>query len=162
MRSRCCETGRSSGFTLLELVAVVGLLAMTAGLVAASLGGSSVAARQRRALEGLTTELLVTRIEAMRTGSERELRVVVGDESLRTSTSGRERSWPVKQLVGVASRQEFSARFDPSGRTSERAWNFTRQAEAANTLFVIEFDPVSGAPHLRRASERSPFTEDRP
>lgn len=162
MPSRSCETARRSAFTLLELLVVVGLLAMAAALVAAGVGGSSASARQRGALEGLATELLLARIDAMRSGSDRRLDARLEADELRVSRPGRERTWKAGGLLGLAPREEFSARFDPSGRTSERLWRFSRDAEAANTLFVIEFDPVSGAPDLRRASERSPFTEDRP
>lgn len=162
MPSRSCGTGRAVGFTLIELMVVLGIFAMAAGLVAAGLGSSSARARERRALEGLATELLVARIDAMRTGTARDLTARIADASLSTHRAGRERQWKAGTLVGRAPNQHFAVRFDPCGRTTERRWEFAREGQSANTLFVIEFDPVSGAPNLRRASERSPFTEDRP
>lgn len=161
MRSKCSATA-DRGFTLLELVVVVGLLAMAAGLAAASLGGSGPAARRSAALRGVTTELAVARIEAMRTGRVVEVAVMRRGDAMIAQSSKRERSWPAAGLVATAPRGEWRAEFDSSGRTTQRTWGFSIESEAAGERFVIDFDPVSGAPHLRRSSEPGLFTEDRP
>ncbi|GAB4550666.1 MAG: hypothetical protein Tsb0013_12490 [Phycisphaerales bacterium] len=164
------------GFTLLELLVVLALLAVVAGLTASSLGrGAPV----RRAGETLVTRLLDARVIAMRSGVDATLevretarglssRVVVhfssGDEAVREGDLGS------PGLVVVDETPDFGwggregeaeadgvvrARYAPSGRTAVRRWAVRDggsggESGSGGRMVVIGFDPITGVPGLHR------------
>lgn len=147
-------------FTLLELVIVIALVAMIAGLVLPAVGGWSRAGRAREAMLGLHGLLLTERVEAMRQASVRRVEVTMERQELVARVTDEEpRRWPVGAVTMRDARgreaEKLVAEFSATGRTTARRWVF-EQAEgsrdASGTLWRIEFDPVSGAAEAVRGA----------
>lgn len=146
------------GFTLLELVLVLAILALAAGMIVPAMGGWSRAGKLREAVGGIRTMLLVERVEAMRRGERRRLEVTAGESGLAATSGGELRSSWDAGGIGLrdsAGRvvERLAAEFDASGRTVERRWEFRAEGPrggGAGTMWAIVFDPVTGAAELRR------------
>lgn len=178
MRLRFSRTGRRSarGFTLLELILTLAILGLAAGLVGVSIGRLSRTTETRSALTEIVNTLAAARIEAMRGGESRTVRVrfhegrvlisggrdvVAPSEMTREDApEGREaRALRARALRFVdehgREQEGREARFGALGRTRERVWLVADGAGAEAPagrkvrIWRIEFDPISGAPVLR-------------
>lgn len=141
------------GFTMLELVVVLALLALVVGLVLPSLGSWSRAGRARDAVFGVQAVLLTERAEAMRRAERRSVELLVDERGLSVKAGEDQRAWDAPGLrvrdAKGAIVTRASAEFDGSGRTGARRWTI-EPSDGGGTLWAIEFDPVSGAAELRR------------
>lgn len=160
--------GVRCGFTLLELLIVLVLLGLMAGLTTVSLRSDS---GLERTGEALITRLLDARVIALRSGRSATLVVEAEDGVLRTwvEASGervreRERAFPVGDVIdetpdfgwvgagGVlyeaASDGGVRAVYSGSGRADVRRWVLRAGGGASAKMVVIEFDPVTGVPRL--------------
>lgn len=142
---------------MIELIVVLAIAGMIAGLVVTGIGRSGESARQRRAVEGLASELLGARIDAMRSASAQRLIVRWNERELVSQTADRTRAWLSEGLVPLdeygETLAELVAEYDGAGRTTQRTWRFGVPATPQGTIWIIEFDPVSGVVRSRRAPD---------
>lgn len=149
-----------TGFTLFEILIVLAIAGMIAGLVAVGAGRSGGAARGA-ALADLTVMLEAARVRAMRTAALVTVAAWADDDGVLMAQEDGEppRCW---ERTGVLVVDEFArpiaraeARFEPSGRTRTTRWRFAAKADPTGTIHIIEFDPISGAPLPPRRSDQS-------
>ena len=178
------------GLTLLELVVVLALVGLVSGLVLTGIGRGGAAQAESAAIREIERSLVTARVDAMRSGSEREVVVELLGESVLVRSGGRDRT---VERGGLAMVDEdgrpldvLAARFASDGRTDQRLWRMPgegvdlqrafdlgllREAEYAEhldeavvdrtaaasgiggRLWLIRFDPVSGAPRVQRIGE---------
>ncbi len=160
------SASRARGFTLLEVLVVIAIVAIIAGTLAVGVARNSPDRMVGRAMEEITTELSVARVEAMQRGRVEVVDVGPEEGGVRLVRGERVRGWktPKVQLQsqrGVttrfgnpdeseeAHRGVIRAEFDTMGRTRARRWEVWIDG-APGRIWAIEFDPVSGAPRLRK------------
>lgn len=147
MRSRFSATGR--GFTLLELIVVLAIAGLVLGITAAALYRSSASSARKRAMEEMVIALGATRVEAMRRASAIEIEVSTSDNEVTLVAGDRTRTW---EAPGLVAQSAMKSTFEPSGLIRARAWRFADTTHSQATLFTVVFDPISGAPALRRGA----------
>lgn len=156
---------RARGFTLLELLVVIAIVAIIAGTLAVGVARSTPERLLSRALEAITMELSVARVEAMQRGEIETVEVGLNDAGVRLARGTRIRTWKTPPVLMQASagvttrfgRPEndagaegvLRAVFDTMGRTKARRWEVWIDG-APGRIWAIEFDPVSGAPRVRK------------
>lgn len=141
-----------TGFSLLELVIVVAVLALAAAAVGASLGRIGSGARQRAAIDAIVSTLAMARLDAMRSQTrvrveltpldqKGSIRIAAGDRSSEWSATGlaptlglieqlpdaggvrRETSFQtVDELANTGRAAPLEAVFDSAGRASRSLW----------------------------------------
>lgn len=146
-RGRSCESGRldGRGFTLIELVAVLAILAATAALVIPAVGRGSGVLRLRTGAGRVAALLREARVQAVSRG--RPTRVIL-DRARNTVTlaaahpdrSARQVELPTGLHLSAASGGE-TLTFSPRGLTREARW--VVEATGGQRL-VIRVDGVSG------------------
>jgi prepilin-type N-terminal cleavage/methylation domain-containing protein len=150
-------------FTVLEMLVVVTMLALLAGLTLTSLARTSDEAIKDRAVTGLATRLLTVRAEAMESGLSKHATVSIGEEgelTMRTDDDTPLRAWPIGDLSesggpgairfaldGREPTASATITFIPVGRASSRRLEAV-SSETGGTIFTIMFDPISGEPRL--------------
>lgn len=148
------------GFTLIEMLVVVAILGLIALVVSASIGSGSLAGRQRRAVEDIASLLSLARAEAMQVSEVREVEIGTEADRLWLRYDERDREWK-ETALGIAGRGRTLAEtpldrrdgatdrlrvsFDSLGRTIERVIVLDGRADGDGRLWVLSFDPVSGA-----------------
>jgi len=147
------------GFSLLEALVVLALLALVIGLTAPALGRFLAEDAERRQLVDLVNLLQAERTEAIRLG--RAVRVGLEHEgpALVVTRRGGAKRWADwgAQLLDDDEDPVLGAAlvFEPSGRTARRLILF-ESLEASDRIWAVTFDPVSGVPALgERAEEGS-------
>jgi general secretion pathway protein H len=109
------------GFTLLELIVVLLIIGLAAGLVAPAIGRSTDALRVRAEVAGFAAVLRHAREQAISTRrahrvvidpGEHQMRVLVGDEVRRT------RPIPARWIVESPGNTGLAVRFEPQGTSS--------------------------------------------
>lgn len=94
------RAGAPGAFTLLELVVVLAMVALMAGLVLGSMGSSAPGSRQRTTMGALHAMLSAERVMAMDTGAARTVVVRrVMDERGAGAGGGGERDWGFEVAV---------------------------------------------------------------
>ncbi len=186
MPLQCFATGkalrqrvrRQQGFTLLELIVVVALMGLMAGMVGVRMGNTSTIARERSTLESIVSAIAMTRVQCMRTSQPQCVVVELTEDTFAVSAPGVRQVIAAHGLRLIDEHMEtlgtVEACFDASGRTPERVWRFisrdVKRNELLNTdilrtpwehsdevhhdvqgqVWRIVFDPVSGAPRVER------------
>ena len=156
---------RACGFTVLELLVVIAIVAIIAGTLAVGVARSTPDRLLARSLEEVTMELSVARVEAMQRGHTETVELGLDEGGVRLVRDTRIRTWKTPKVLMTAptpvttrfGRPEDSpveggvlrATFDSMGRTGARRWEVWVDG-APDRIWVIEFDPVSGAPRLRK------------
>jgi len=145
------------GFSLLEMLIVVAMIGVLAGLSYSSLARGSVSSTQRRVAGSLVAHLLLARSEALQGGQPVDIGLQIDENrslSLEMSGDDREKSWDLPgdgALIFAQKEQDPTERleftFSPTGRCSMRTFT-VRSEPAGGIIFVIEFDPISGEPRL--------------
>lgn len=107
------------GFTLLELLVVIALMAMAFGLVSFSVGQGLQAARERQVMREMVGALRQARLQAVLSGAPAVLSL---DLERRTFQAPGQRlgQWPADMGVQLTSASEMGARvaFYPDGSSS--------------------------------------------
>ncbi len=141
------------GFSLLEALVVLALLALIVGVTAPAMGRFLAEDAERRRLVDLVNVLQAERTEAIRLG--RGVRVALEHEGealvvTRRGEAKRWASWGGHLLDGEDEEPVMRTEliFEPSGRTTTRQILF-ESVEASDRMWEIAFDPVSGVPSLR-------------
>lgn len=139
-------------FTLLELLAVLIVLAAVIGLVAPAMVRASARETERRQVAELVSWLSLERVEAMRRSTVVEVELRLVREGYIASGSGGERTWDDWRTIPIdESREplgESRVYFDALGRTATRTL-WLQSAEESDRIWRVEFDPISGRPFLR-------------
>lgn len=155
MRSRSLDNADSrarsaQGFTLIELIVVLAVVSLMAGVVTAGLASGSPERRNRATIRHATTLLTTVRLSALGAQRHEACTLRTDAHSLMAMVDDREtRQSRLEGLALDAPRQEITVWFAPDGRASERQVQF-KPLESDGPAWTIEFDPLSGTPVARR------------
>jgi prepilin-type N-terminal cleavage/methylation domain-containing protein len=136
----------SRGFTLLELIVTLFVVAVTIGLVVPVIGRSSTAIRARADVAGFSAVLRHARERAITT---RQSHVVVIDPQARKMTvlaGGPDgdvketRALPERLTVEATPPPALTVRFEPQGTSSGADYKVT----AGDVVYRVTVDPITG------------------
>lgn len=139
------------GFTLLELIITLFVLALAAGLTAPSIARSMDALRARTEIAGFSAVLRQAREQAITTRRARrvvvdtrahQVQVLAGDEVQRT------RPYPARWTIEALAEGTLALRFDPQGTSTGGDWRIT----ADDARWRITIDPFTGRVRAARES----------
>ncbi len=154
------------GFSLLELIVALAIVALLLGVAAPTLGGTARRMAERRAAFTLLDVCRGARVEALEQAARREVHAHGGREGLVVWTQDGRRRRLLRAPVEVhamgsaaqeAQRRDVVVVFEPSGRTRTRGVAFRRllgREGGEARLWRIVFDPVSGEPTLTNRGQR--------
>ena len=136
---------RPGGFTLLELMVVMFIIALAAGIVAPSIGRSTDALRVRAEVATFSAVLRQAREQAITTRkahrvvvdpAEHQVRVLVGDDVKRT------RAFPARWTVDApgATGTGLAVRFEPQGTSSGGEYRIL----VDEATWRVTIDPFTG------------------
>ena len=132
------------GFTLLELLVTLFLVALALALVAPALGRTSDTVRARAEVAGFSAVLRHAREQAITTRqahtvvvdpAAHRLTITTGDDEVR-----RARALPTRLAVEAVSRDALTVRFEPHGASSGGEFRLT----SGGVTFRVTVDPVTG------------------
>lgn len=132
------------GFTLLELLVTLFLVALALALVAPALGRTSDTVRARAEVAGFSAVLRHAREQAITTRqahtvvvdpAAHRLTITTGDDEVR-----RTRALPTRLVVEAVSRDALAMRFEPHGASSGGEFRLT----SGGLTFRVTVDPVTG------------------
>lgn len=171
--ARAREKTRSSGFSLLELIVVLVVLGVLAGLVTPMLARQTGAGRERRTLDSLASYFLADRLDAMRTGRTLIITITPAPEVLHIETVAAAEGYSGEPDASTPARvrtiespgvepiddtdrplAELSVVIGQRGRASVELLRL-RSIREPGRLWEITFDPVGGVPTARRHTEGS-------
>lgn len=165
--------GRKIGFSLLELIVVLVVLGVLAGLVAPMLARQSGVGLERRSADTVAAYFLADRLDALRTGRTLVVTITPDRGDLRIETvvaaeeySGGPEADPAARVRTIARpgvepiddadrpTPELAVVINPRGRASVERIRL-RSLRDPGRLWEIAFDPVGGVPTARRHTEGS-------
>jgi prepilin-type N-terminal cleavage/methylation domain-containing protein len=132
------------GFTLLELLVTLGVIALAVGLALPAIGRSSETVRARAEIAGFSAvlrharEQAITKRQPHRVVVEpgaRRVTVLAGDDEVR-----RTRVFPEGLTIEAAAAPSTTVRFEPEGSSSGGEFHLTSGA----TRYRVTVDPVTG------------------
>jgi prepilin-type N-terminal cleavage/methylation domain-containing protein len=132
------------GFTLLELLVTLALIALAVGLALPTIGRSTESVRARAEIAGFSAflrharEQAITRREPHKVVVEpaaRRLTVLAGDDEVR-----RTRVLPERLTIEATSLSSTVIRFEPDGGSSGGEFRLT----SGSTTYRVTVDPVTG------------------
>ena len=132
------------GFTLLELIVTLFLVALALALVAPALGRTSDTVRARAEVAGFSAVLRHAREQAITTRqahtvvvdpAAHRLTITTGDDEVR-----RTRALPARLAVEAVSHDALLVRFEPHGASSGAEFHLT----SGGVTFRVTVDPVTG------------------
>lgn len=130
-----------SGFTLLEAVLVLAVIGLIGSLVLVGTGRDGQARLEREVVREIERSLLMARVEAMREGEGREVRIVFAGGEVEIGASGRVRRLADKGLGAVDERGlaagELLVRFGSDGRTRERLLRIVSEGADVQRAFDL-------------------------
>lgn len=138
------------GVTLLELIVVLAIIALAAGLVAPTIARSTDSLRLRAEVAGFSALLRHAREQAITTRrahrvvvdpADHQVRVLVGDEVRRT------RAIPARWRIDVPGRASLAVRFEPHGASTGGDYRIL----ADDVTWRVTVDPLTG--RVRTARE---------
>jgi len=154
------RTRTPRGFSLLEIIIVLVLMGLVAGLVAPTVTRSASVGHERRVLGELINTMLARRLDAIRSGHDVRVQITL-DEGRRLTLRVGDRehhwdNWPLDLLdeAGEPGGQAHIT-FDLRGRADMESLTL-RSARSPGRIWRIEFDPVGGVPTAHRLREASP------
>lgn len=148
------------GFSLLEIIVVLVLMGVVAGLVTPTVARNASAGRERRVIGELINTMLARRLDAIRAGQDVHLQISLDAERRLTlsvgDTENHWKNWPL-DLLDEAGESVESAQFtfDSRGRADVESLTL-RSARSPVRIWRVEFDPVGGVPTAHRLKEASP------
>lgn len=131
------------GFTLLELIVVLFVMALVASLAAPGIGHSTDAIRVRAQVAGFSALLRHTREQAI--GSRQAHTVTIDPEAHRVNVTVadafvRSRAIPARWTIEATPPAALTLRFDPQGTTSGAEYHIV----AGSVVYRIEVDALTG------------------
>jgi len=132
------------GFTLIELIVTLLVIAVAVGLVAPTIGRSTEAVRARAEVAGFSATLRHAREQAITTRQlhtvqvnlvERNLTVVAGEDEVRWT-----RAFPARLKVQALTPAALTIRFHPQGTSSGSDLRLTSGA----VIYRVTVDAVTG------------------
>lgn len=132
------------GFTLLELLVTLFLIALALSLVAPALGRTSDTVRARAEVAGFSAVLRHAREQAITTrqahtvvvdAAAHRLTITTGDDEVR-----RTRALPTRLVVEAVSRDALAMRFEPHGASSGGEFRLT----SGGITYRVSVDPITG------------------
>ena len=132
------------GFTLLELIVTLLVVAVAVGLVAPTIGRSTEAVRARAEIAGFSATLRHAREQAITTGEPHTVAVDPGNRHL-TVTAGADavrwtRTLSARVTIEPATPGALTVRFEPQGTSSGGEFRL----RSGNVGYRISVDAVTG------------------
>jgi prepilin-type N-terminal cleavage/methylation domain-containing protein len=140
----------AGGFTLLELILTLLVVAIAVGLVAPAIGRSTEAVRTRAEVAGFSATFRHAREQAITT--QQPFTVVVNPSSrLQTVTTGEDevrwtRTFSARLTIEAETPSALTVRFEPQGNSSGGAFRLSAGAIA----YRVTIDAVTGRVKNRR------------
>ena len=138
------------GFTLLELIVVLFILALAASVVAPAVGQSTDAIRNRTNVVGLSALLRHTREQAIVSRKAHTVTIDVVEHAVKVAVADtvvRRRAIPANWSIDATPPNALTLRFDPQGTTSGGDYRIS----AGSRVYRITVDPITG--RVRNARE---------
>jgi len=138
------------GFTLLELIVTLLIVAIAVGLVAPAIGRSTEAVRTRAEVAGFSATFRHAREQAITT--QQPFTVVVNPSSrLQTVTTGEDevrwtRTFSARLKIEAETRSALTVRFEPQGNSSGGEFRLS----AGAVVYRVTIDAVTGRVKNRR------------
>lgn len=134
---------------------VLAVLGLITALVAPALVNRSLGSPEQRAVVEIRDALAAARLEAVRSTTPVDARLVIEEGVLTLQWGGNTTRWPGVGIsmapAGGPSGGDIGMRFDAHGRSDQRGVRFLD--ESAGTMWEISFDAVTGRPVLREPEE---------
>lgn len=162
---------RRAGFSLLEMLVVLMIVGLLAGLIVPAVSQGSTRDRERAEMAELARMLATERVEAVRTMQPRAVRLRFAPQEGWTVTRFDETDKPASMAWGSGLLEPgdpetggpapdrdadqdstWEIRFAPSGRTHTLSLDFVA-AGGSDRIWRLEFDPVSGSPSVELGRE---------
>lgn len=147
---------RCPGFSLLEIVIVLALMGVAAGLVAPAVMRHAGVSREQRAIGELVTTLATRRLDAIRTGRVETIALRRSTDDLVIGMNDAERvapDWPLTLSSAAGSDADsIEISFDARGRADVDRVLF-RSVRTPSRMWAVVFDPVGGVPTAQRVTE---------
>lgn len=158
MRAARAGAPRAAGFTLIELVVVILIIAIATGLAAVTMTGGLDGMRLRSATSEVAAQLRFTRAQAIATGKRQDFAI---DPHAHTWTAPKQRHGKVPGQLGIAfygareaqpSANEGGVAFFPDGASTGGRIRLS----AKNALRDIDVAWLTGEVTVKRGDRRSP------
>ncbi len=157
MSSQLARASQHRGFSLLEIIVVLVLMGVIAGLITPTVARSAGAGRERRLVGELINTMLARRLDAIRSGHDVHIQLTLDANRQLTLQAGDAanswKNWPL-DLLNEAGEGAESAQitFDSRGRANVDSLTL-RSARSPVRIWRVEFDPVGGVPTAHRLKE---------
>ncbi len=152
--------GRVAGFTLIEVMLVLAVVGILSSLILVGVGRGSESRGERALIGQIERALVMARVEAMRSRSEREVVLRFEGEQAALVGMGQEDRLPSGGLRAIDERglavNEVTVRFGADGRTETRLWRLAgagMDAQRAHDLGLLT-DGLRGPDELLQGRGR--------